>query len=136
MDVGTWLASLGLDQYTALFREHEIEADVLAELTDQHLSDLGVPLGHRLRMLRAIAELASDGRPAPDTRTPGALERRQLTALFCDLVGSTELTAELDPEDMADLIRAFQGAVAAAVARFDGHIAKWMGDAAMVYFGY
>jgi class 3 adenylate cyclase/predicted ATPase len=136
MDVGTWLASLGLDQYEPLFREHAIEADILPELTDQHLSDLGVPLGHRLRMLRAIAELASDGQPAPEARTPGALERRQLTALFCDLVGSTELTAKLDPEDMADLIRAFQGAVAAAVARFDGHIAKWMGDAAMVYFGY
>ena len=136
MDVGTWLASLGLDQYEPLFREHAIEADILPELTDQHLSDLGVPLGHRLRMLRAIGELAGDAVPAIEPRTPGELERRQLTALFCDLVGSTELTAELDPEDMADLIRAFQGAVAAAVARFDGHIAKWMGDAAMVYFGY
>ncbi len=136
MDVGTWLASLGLDRYEPLFREHAIEADILPELTDQHLSDLGVPLGHRLRMLRAIAELGHDSQAAAETRTPGTLERRQLTALFCDLVGSTELTAALDPEDMADLIRAFQGAVAAAVARFDGHIAKWMGDAAMVYFGY
>jgi class 3 adenylate cyclase len=135
MDVETWLASLGLDQYASLFREHAIEADILAELTDQHLSDLGVPLGHRLRLLRAIGELAGDGQPA-EARTPDTPERRQLTALFCDLVGSTELTAELDPEDMADLIRAFQGAVAAAVTRFDGHIAKWMGDAAMVYFGY
>src|ERR1700761_2507361 len=136
MDVGTWLASLGLDQYEPLFREHAIEADVLAELTEQHLSDLGVPLGHRLRLLRAIGELANDGQPAAETRAPDVLERRQLTVLFCDLVGSTELTAELDPEDMADLIRAFQGAVAAAMARFDGHVAKWMGDAAMVYFGY
>jgi len=135
MDVGTWLASLGLDQYTTLFREHEIEADVLAELTDQHLNDLGVPIGHRLRLLRAIGELTPRAAPA-ERRTPGTLERRQLTVLFCDLVGSTELTARLDPEDMADLIRAFQGAVAAAVARFDGHITKWMGDAAMVYFGY
>jgi class 3 adenylate cyclase/predicted ATPase len=135
MDVGTWLASLGLDQYTALFREQEIEADVLDELTDHHLSDLGVPLGHRLKLLSAIGELAPRTAPA-GRQTTGALERRQLTVLFCDLVGSTELTAQLDPEDMADLIRAFQGAVAAAVARFDGHIAKWMGDAAMVYFGY
>jgi class 3 adenylate cyclase/predicted ATPase len=132
MDVGTWLASLGLDQYEALFREHEIEADVLPELTDQHLSDLGIPPGHRAKMLRALRALAGETEP----QAPGAPERRQLTVLFCDLVGSTELTAELDPEDMADLIRAFQGAVAAAVARFDGHIAKWMGDAAMVYFGY
>src|ERR1700756_1953817 len=136
MDVGTWLASLGLDQYEPLFREHAIDADILPELTDQHLSELGVPLGHRLRLLRAIGELASDGQPAAETRRAGALERRQLTALFCDLVGSTELTSELDPEDMAALIRAFRGAVATAVARFDGHIAKWMGDAAMVYFGY
>src|SRR6201995_3707 len=132
MDVGTWLASLGLDQYESLFREHAIEADVLPELTDQHLSDLAIPLGHRLRLLRAIGELPGDSQPG----SRSALERRQLTVLFCDLVGSTELTAELDPEDMADLIRAFQGAVAAAVNRFDGHIAKWMGDAAMVYFGY
>ena len=135
MDVEIWLASLGLDQYASLFREHAIEADILPELTDEHLSDLGVPLAHRLRLLRAIGELESDGQPA-EARTPDALERRQLTALFCDLVGSTELTAELDPEGMADLIRVFQGAVAAAVTRFDGHIAKWMGDAAMVYFGY
>ncbi len=132
MDVGTWLRSLGLSQYEALFREHEIEADVLAELTDQHLSDLGIPPGHRAKLLRAIRALAGEAEQC----SPGALERRQLTVLFCDLVGSTELTAGLDPEDMADLIRAFQGAVGAAVARFDGHIAKWMGDAAMVYFGY
>jgi class 3 adenylate cyclase/predicted ATPase len=134
MHVGTWLTSLGLDQYKTLFREHEIEADVLAELTDQHLSDLGIPPDHRAKMLRAIRALADEG--AAESRGRGALERRQLTVLFCDLVGSTELTANLDPEDMADLIRAFQGAVASAVARFDGHIAKWMGDAAMVYFGY
>ena len=132
MDVGTWLASLGLDQYEALFREHEIDADVLAELSDQHLSDLGIPRAHRARLLRAIRALVGE----TEQQAPGALERRQLTVLFCDLVGSTALTARLDPEDMADLIRAFQGAVAAAVARFDGHIAKWMGDAAMIYFGY
>src|SRR6185437_412796 len=75
-------------------------------------------------------------RPVNGTTVFDAPERRQLTVLFCDLVGSTELTSQLDPEDMADLIRAFQGAVATAVGRFEGHIAKWMGDAAMVYFGY
>ena len=136
MDVGTWLNSLGLDQYTDLFREQAIEADVLAELTEQHLIELGIPLGHRLRLLRAIGELAEGGRPVNGAQPFDAPERRQLTVLFCDLVGSTELTAQLDPEDMADLIRAFQGAVATAVGRFEGHIAKWMGDAAMVYFGY
>src|SRR5215813_2860967 len=136
MDVGTWLRSLGLDQYELLFREQAIEADILPELTDQHLSELCIPLGHRLRILRAIRELADDGPSAAEPRVSDAPERRQLTVMFCDLVGSTELTAQLDPEDMADLIRAFQGAVATAVARFEGHIAKWMGDAAMVYFGY
>src|SRR5690349_20370876 len=136
MDVGTWLRSLGLGQYEGLFREQAIEADILPELTDRHLSELGIPLGHRLRMLRAIRELADDPPAAAAVETPDAPERRQLTVMFCDLVGSTALTAQLDPEDMADLIRAFQGAVASAVNRFDGHIAKWMGDAAMVYFGY
>jgi class 3 adenylate cyclase/tetratricopeptide (TPR) repeat protein len=136
MDVGTWLGSLGLDQYEDLFREHEIDADILPELTDQHLRDIGVPLGHRLRMLRAIRRLATEGPSDFVLRPQENPERRQLTVMFCDLVGSTALTAQLDPEDMADLIRAFQGAVAAAVTRFDGHVAKWMGDAAMVYFGY
>jgi class 3 adenylate cyclase/predicted ATPase len=136
MDVGTWLGSLGLDQYEDLFRQHEIDADILPELTDQHLRDIGIPLGHRLRMLRAIRQFANDGDPDSGLRRHENPERRQLTVMFCDLVGSTALTAQLDPEDMADLIRAFQGAVATAVARFDGQVAKWMGDAAMVYFGY
>jgi len=136
MDVGTWLRGLGLEQYEVLFREQVIEADILPELTDQHLIELGVPLGHRLRLLRAVRELASERPLATEPMAPDTPERRQLTVMFCDLVGSTELTAQLDPEDMADLIRAFQGAVAAAVGRFEGHIAKWMGDAAMVYFGY
>jgi class 3 adenylate cyclase len=133
MDVGSWLGSLGLDQYQALFREQQIEADILSELTDQHLSEIGIPLGHRLRILRAIREFADGSAESGPQQGP---ERRQLTIMFCDLVGSTALTAQLDPEDMADLIRAFQRAVAAAVARYDGLVAKWMGDAAMVYFGY
>jgi class 3 adenylate cyclase/predicted ATPase len=136
MDVGTWLRSLGLDRYEVLFREQAIDVDILPELTDQHLAELGIPLGHRLRLLRAIRELASEPPQTAEPQAPDTPERRQLTVMFCDLVGSTELTAQLDPEDMADLIRAFQGAVAAAVSRFEGHIAKWMGDAAMVYFGY
>jgi len=136
MNVGSWLGSLGLDQYEDLFREHEIEADILPELTDQHLKDLGVPLGHRLRLLRAIRELAIGTQPDANARPQKNPERRQLTLMFCDLVGSTALTAQRDPEDMADLIRAFQGAVTTAIARFEGHVAKWMGDAAMVFFGY
>src|SRR4029077_3559719 len=106
MDVGDWLRSLGLGQYEAAFRESEIEADVLPELTDQHLKDLGVSLGHRLKMLRAIRALGED-RPVnaeppapPELKTQDAAERRQLTVMFCDLVGSTALSARLDPEDM------------------------------------
>ena len=131
MDVGTWLNSLGLGQYEAAFRDNEIDADVLTELTDQHLRDLGVSLGHRLKMLRAIRE-----RRAAESKPRDAADRRQLTVMFCDLVDSTALTASFDPEDMGDIIRAFQGAVAAAVARFDGHVAKWLGDGASIYFGY
>jgi class 3 adenylate cyclase/predicted ATPase len=131
MDVGTWLNGLGLGQYEAVFRNNEIDADVLTELTDQHLKDLGVSLGHRLKMLRAIRE-----QRAAESKPQDAADRRQLTILFCDLVDSTALTAQLDPEDMADLIRAFQRTIAAAIARFDGHVAKWLGDGATVYFGY
>jgi len=131
MDIGTWLDGLGLGQYEAAFRENEIDADVLPELTDQHLKQLGVSLGHRLKILRAVRELVGDA-PKPLE----AADRRQLTVMFCDLVGSTELTARLDPEDMGDLIRAFQGAVAVTTARFDGHIAKYLGDGATIYFGY
>jgi class 3 adenylate cyclase len=137
MDVGTWLSGLGLGQYEAVFRESEIDVDVLTELTDQHLKDLGVALGHRLRMLRAIRELAGDAPvKASSAKRQDAADRRQLTVMFCDLVDSTALTAQLDPEDMGDLLRAFQRAVTAAVTRFDGHVAKWTGDGASVYFGY
>jgi class 3 adenylate cyclase len=131
MDIGTWLAGLGLGQYETTFRENAIDADVLPELTEQHLSEMGVALGHRLKILRAIRQL---GREVVAPLEAG--DRRQLTIMFCDLVGSTALTAQLDPEDMSDLIRAFQGAITATMARFDGHIAKYLGDGATVYFGY
>jgi class 3 adenylate cyclase len=142
MDVRTWLSSLGLDQYEAVFRAHRIEPDVLPELTDQHLIDIGIPLGHRLRILRAVRQLTSDASgtawPVAAVEAPAqdGAERRHMTVMFCDLLGLTTLTSQLDPEDMADLIRAFQGAVTAAVARFDGHVAKWVGDGATIYFGY
>jgi class 3 adenylate cyclase len=105
MDVGDWLRSLGLAQYETAFRESEIEADVLPELTDQHLKDLGVSLGHRLKILRAIREIGGDapGRAQPsalaEPKSQDAAERRQLTVMFVDLVGSTALSAQLDPED-------------------------------------
>jgi Adenylate and Guanylate cyclase catalytic domain len=114
----------------------------LPELTEGDLEKIGLPLGPRKRILKAIASLGSaqaETKPTsapPTTSSTDAGERRQLTVMFCDLVGSTALAARLDPEDMGDLIRAFQGAVTAAVRRFDGHVAKWMGDGALVYFGY
>ena len=135
MDVGTWLGSLGLDRYEAAFRENRIEADTVPELTDQLLRDIGVPLGHRLRMLRAVRELG--GAASLAEREPALhAERRHMTVMFCDLLGLSALVAELDPEDIAELIRSCQSAIAAAVARFDGHVAKWVPDGATIYFGY
>src|ERR1700737_4963034 len=99
MDVGTWLNGLGLGQYEAVFRESEIDADVLTELTDQHLKDLGVALGHRLRMLRAIRELADDAPVKASAAKPqDAADRRQLTVMFCDLVVSPGSTPHRSPE--------------------------------------
>src|SRR3984957_13326816 len=142
MDIGAWLAGLGLGQYGALFRESEIDAEILPDLTESDLGQLGMPLGHRKRLLKAIAALSAPiGAPSetgnrPTRDAPDSAERRQLTVMFCDLVGSTALAARLDPEDMSDLIRAFHSALAAAVARFDGNVAKLMGDGALIYFGY
>jgi class 3 adenylate cyclase/tetratricopeptide (TPR) repeat protein len=142
MDIGAWLGGLGLAQYEGLFRENEIDSQVLPELTESDLSQLGVPLGHRKRLLKAIATLGAPVEAISETTTepagepPDSAERRQLTVMFCDLVGSTALAARLDPEDMSDLIRAFHGAVAAATARFGGNVANLMGDGVLIYFGY
>jgi class 3 adenylate cyclase len=112
MDVGDWLRGLGLEQYQAFFRESDIDPEVLPELTDQHLKDLGVSFGHRLKMLRAIREMARDApvkaQPSPPAgpKPQDAAERRQLTVMFCDLVGSTALSAWLDPEFMREIIGA------------------------------
>jgi class 3 adenylate cyclase len=142
MNVGAWLRGLGLGQYEAVFRESEIDADVLPELTDQHLKDLGVSLGHRLKLLRAIRELVGDaavtGRTTilTEPKPQDAAERRQLTVMFCDLVGSTALSAKLDPEDLREIIAAYQKCVAETVRRFAGFVAKYLGDGVLVYFGY
>jgi len=142
MDIAEWLRGLNLSRYEAAFRDNEIDWDVLPDLTDFDLERLGVPMGHRKRLLRAIAKLgaAPVEAPPPSPATPrpwvAAGERRQLTLMFCDLVGSTALAARLDPEDMAELIHEFQGAVSTAIAKFDGLVAKWLGDGALIYFGY
>src|SRR5208337_2951122 len=142
IDVGEWLQSLGLGEYEAVFRQNEIDADVLPELTDQHLKDLGVSLGHRLKILRAIRELVV-GEPIPDQPTAkpeqkphDAAERRQLTVMFCDLVGSTAMSARLDPEDMRQVMRAYQDACSGVVARYDGFVAQFLGDGIFAYFGF
>jgi class 3 adenylate cyclase/tetratricopeptide (TPR) repeat protein len=135
--VATWLAELGLGDYAPLFAEHAIDSDVLPELTEVDLEKLDIPLGHRKRLLRAIAEVLAAPAAAPSV--PAAVrgaERRQLTVMFVDLVGSTELSRRLDPEDMQGLVRAYQNAVAGEVARFEGHIAKFMGDGVLAYFGW
>src|SRR5580658_3908632 len=142
MDVGEWLRSLGLGQYEATLRDNEIDDTVLSDLTDGDLEKLGVPMGHRKRLLKAIVSLESTettakrANPAPTPTSPDVGERRQLTVMFCDLVGSTAMSARLDPEDMREVIRAYQDACSGAVARYDGFIAKFMGDGVLAYFGF
>jgi hypothetical protein len=142
MDVGDWLRTLGLGQYEAAFRESEIDAEVLSELNDQHLKDLGVVLGHRLKILRALRELAATASSTAQVGPPSepqprvAAERRQLTVMFCDLVGSTALSARLDPEDMREIIGAFQHCCSGVITKFGGYVAKFMGDGVLAYFGY
>jgi hypothetical protein len=123
MDVGGWLKSLGLGQYEALFRASDIDADILPELTDVDLEKLGVSLGHRKRLLRAIAGLtAAETLAAPSLSTdgtrPDAAERRQLTIMFCDLVGSTPLSTRFDPEDRREIVGAYHRCVTDTVGRF------------------
>src|SRR6516225_1561386 len=141
MDVASWLRKLGLEQYEPAFLANEIDARVLPSLTAEDLKDLGVTLvGHRRRLLDAIAALGSplpDPPPPADEGRVGAdAERRQLTVMFRDLVGSTELSSRLDPEDLREVIAAYHRAVADAVRSFDGFVAKYMGDGVLIYFGY
>ncbi len=142
MDIAAWLYSLGMQQYERAFRDNAIDGAVLPELTADDLKELGVSLvGHRRRLLAAIAALRSEDGPAPpaaaDQTAPAlAAERRHLTVMFCDLVGSTALSTRLDPEDLRDIISAYHGAVANVVGSFDGFVAKYMGDGVLVYFGY
>jgi hypothetical protein len=149
MDVVIWLRSLGLGKYEASFRENEIDETVLPSLTHETLKELGVTLvGHRLKLLDAIAALRTGGSgktPSADaalTRTATAAspqdraERRQVTVMFSDLVGSTALSARMDPEDLREVISAYQKCVADTVGRFGGFVAKYMGDGVLIYFGY
>jgi class 3 adenylate cyclase len=154
MDIVVWLRSLGLGKYEAAFRENEIDETVLPSLTNDTLKELGVTaVGHRLKLLDAIAALRDDASvqppavtlaPAPppaDTSTGQQIveprgERRYLTVMFCDLVGSTGISAALDAEDWRDLVGAYLDAASAAVTEMGGHVAKKLGDGLMALFGY
>ena len=149
MDIVVWLRSLGLGKYEAAFRENDIDETVLPSLTHENLKELGVTsLGHRVKLLDAIAALRSDASgkaPSIDAATalstPSAhpedrAERRQVTVMFSDLVGSTALSARMDPEDLREVISAYQKCVAETVQRFGGFVAKYMGDGVLIYFGY
>jgi class 3 adenylate cyclase/predicted ATPase len=143
MDVAVWLKNLGLEEYEPAFRANEIDERILPTLTAEDLKDLGVTLvGHRRRLLNAIAALIAETPAAtvalvpPDPPARADPERRQLTVMFCDLVGSTELSTRLDPEDLREVIAAYHRAVAEIVASFDGFVAKYMGDGVLAYFGY
>src|SRR5215472_16932136 len=145
-EIAEWLRGLGLPQYSKAFAENAVDWAVLPKLTGDDLRELGVtPVGHRRKLLTAIAALAE---VAPVSANPPqfvataaaprveAAERRQLTVMFCDLVGSTELSARFDPEDLRNVISAYHRAVADVVAGFDGFVAKYMGDGVLIYFGY
>jgi oligopeptide/dipeptide ABC transporter ATP-binding protein len=141
MHVGGWLKGLGLGQYEALFRASDIDADILPDLTDVDLKELGVPLGHRKRLLRVISGLAAAEISAVPSTSTGATpqdaaERRQLTGMFCDLVGSTPLSQRFDLEDLREIVGAYHRCVTDTVGRFGGFVAKYMGDGVLIYFGY
>src|SRR5215471_6426806 len=141
MDVGDWLRRLGLEHYEAAFRENKIDDTVLPSLTAEDLKDLGVGfVGDRRKLLDAIAALRT-GASAPtplatDKVAKNTAERRQVTVMFSDLVGSTALSARMDPEDLREVISAYQRCVADTVRRLGGFVAKYMGDGVLIYFGY
>jgi class 3 adenylate cyclase len=153
IDVASWLQQLGLEQYEPAFRDNFVDGDVLPDLTAEDLIAIGVtPVGHRRKLLSAIAALSAEAPaaslpaavaptpapapvPAPGP-APAQAERRQLTVMFCDLVGSTALSTGMDPEDLRDVIASFQSRCSAAIRRYDGFVAKYMGDGILVYFGY
>jgi class 3 adenylate cyclase/predicted ATPase len=141
--IADWLEKLGMSEYVGRFAENRIDFSVLRDLTDQDLKDLGVVLGDRRKILRAISELAGAAQATSQVQAvtepklqDTAAERRQVTVMFSDLVGSTALSARMDPEDLREVISAYQKCVAETVQRFGGFVAKYMGDGVLVYFGY
>ncbi len=153
MDVGSWLRSLGLERYEKAFRENDVDAELVFTLTADDLKEIGVSsFGHRRRLLEAIAALRLKDTPAGDpvqfssgplssptgnlASPEAAAERRPLSVMFCDLIGSTALSSRLDPEDLREVIRTYQAWVAATIHQFDGFIARYVGDGVLIYFGW
>src|SRR3954447_14995843 len=151
MDVADWLRALGLDQYEAAFRANDVDAEILPTLTADELKDIGVSsIRHRRRLLEAIAKLQnasaplqtarpsgdhSASTPAEDTASSSG-ERRQLTVMFCDLVGSTALSEKLDPEELRTVLHGYRTACGDAITRYDGFVARYVGDGILTYFGW
>jgi class 3 adenylate cyclase len=142
MDITAWLRGLGVEQYGAAFRDNGIEAEILPKLTAEDIKDIGVArVGDRRKLLEAIAVLREgvvreESRDEHDSAPAPQAERRQLTVMFCDLVGSTALSARLDPEDLRAVIGAYHRCAAAVIERSGGFVAKYMGDGVLAYFGY
>ena len=138
--IAEWLASLGLSEYAQRFAENYVDASVLRNLTDQDLTEIGVPLGHRRKMLGAIAELngralePGEGATKPAPRDEA--ERRHLTVIFCELAGSAALSSRLDPEDMWGVIASYHACIGDIIGRHHGMIARYMDECVLAYFGY
>src|SRR5215469_2956105 len=144
-DLRQWLEKIGLAQYADVFVKNDIDWEILPELNEQDLEKLGVSLGHRKKLIKAISEARSTSLQSSrrlveaesPTRTANArAERRHLTVLLCDLVGSTALSARLDPEDLRRILGEFQRSCCDVIRRYEGHVARFMGDGILAYFGF
>jgi class 3 adenylate cyclase len=144
VDIAAWLRGLGLEQYAPAFRDNDVDSEVLPQLTVDDLISIGVTsVGHRRKLLAAIALLGASAAattmptaPVSDASARAEAERRQLSVMFCDLVGSTPLSTRFDPENLREIVGAYHRCVIDTVSRFGGFVAKYMGDGVLVYFGY
>jgi len=138
-DLDSWLQGLGLEKYSDILASHDIDMTVVPDLTEQDLEKLGLSLGHRRKFIAAAAKLRGVAASAAVPSTPpqaAAVERRQVTVVFIDLVGSTALGRQLDPEDLIQLLRLYREACVAVIGKYDGFIAQYLGDGILIYFGF
>ena len=140
MDISDWLEQNGLGKYAAAFTENEVDLIALPELSDDDLREMGLPIGPRRKLLKTVRDLIDTNAISEyiesGTTQEGDAERRQITVMFCDLVGSTALSEALDPEDLREIMAAYQRAATAVIERYEGHVAQYLGDGLMVYFGW